>query len=51
MTKPYSIDLREPAVAGVLGGESVRSVAAVAGISASTNSWLFFAVTPTSPTL
>jgi putative transposase len=35
MTKPYSIDLRERAVARVSAGESVRSVAAVLSISAS----------------
>ena len=35
MTKPYSIDLRERAVARVLAGESVRSVAAVLSVSAS----------------
>jgi transposase-like protein len=30
MTRPYSMDLRERAVARVLAGESVRSVASVA---------------------
>jgi transposase len=35
MTKPYSNDLRERAVARVSAGESVRSVAAVLSISAS----------------
>ncbi len=35
MTKPYSNDLRERAVALVSAGESVRSVAAVLSISAS----------------
>jgi transposase len=35
MTKAYSIDLRERAVARVSAGESVRSVAAVLNISAS----------------
>ena len=35
MTKPYSIDLRERAVARVVAGESVRAVAAVLKISAS----------------
>jgi transposase len=35
MTKPYSNDLRERAVARVCAGESVRSVAAVLSISAS----------------
>ncbi len=36
MTRPYSIDLRERAVARVLLGESVRSVAAVLRISPAT---------------
>jgi putative transposase len=36
MTRPYSMDLRERAVARVLAGESVRSVAAVLRISAAT---------------
>lgn len=36
MTRPYSMDLRERAVARVLAGESVRSVAAVLSISAAT---------------
>ena len=35
MTKPYSNDLRERAVGRVSAGESVRSVAAVLSISAS----------------
>jgi putative transposase len=35
MAKPYSIDLRERAVARVVAGESVRAVAAVLKISAS----------------
>jgi transposase len=35
MTKPYSNDLRERAVARVSAGESVRSVAAILSISAS----------------
>jgi len=35
MTRPYSMDLRERAVARVLAGESVRSVAATLSISAS----------------
>jgi transposase len=35
MTKPYSIDLRERAVARVSAGESVRAVASVLRISAS----------------
>jgi putative transposase len=34
MTRPYSMDLRERAVARVLAGESVRSVAAKLSISA-----------------
>ena len=34
MTRPYSMDLRERAVARVLAGESVRSVATVLSISA-----------------
>lgn len=34
MTRPYSMDLRERAVARVLAGESVRSVAAALSISA-----------------
>lgn len=34
MTRPYSMDLRERAVARVLAGESVRSVAATLSISA-----------------
>ena len=36
MTRPYSMDLRDRAVARVLAGESVRSVAAVLSISAAT---------------
>ena len=36
MTRPYSMDLRERAVAWVLLGESVRSVAAVLSISPAT---------------
>ena len=36
MTRPYSMDLRERAVARVLLGESVRSVAAVLSISPAT---------------
>ena len=36
MTRPYSMDLRERAVARVLAGESVRSVAAILSISAAT---------------
>ena len=36
MTRPYSMDLRERAVARVLAGESVRSVASVLSISAAT---------------
>lgn len=36
MTKPYSMDLRERAVARVLAGESVRSVAFALSISAAT---------------
>jgi transposase len=35
MTKPYSNDLRERAVARVSAGESVRSVAAILSVSAS----------------
>jgi len=35
MAKPYSMDLRERAVARVLAGESVRSVAAVLQVSVS----------------
>jgi putative transposase len=35
MTRPYSMDLRERAVARVLAGESVRSVAAKLSVSAS----------------
>ncbi len=35
MAKPYSMDLRERALARVQAGESVRSVAAVLSISAS----------------
>src|SRR5271155_3836468 len=35
MTKPYSIDLRERAFARVVAGESVRAVAAVLKVSAS----------------
>ena len=35
MTKPYSVDLRERAVARVAAGETVRSVAAVLSVSAS----------------
>lgn len=34
MTRPYSMDLRERAVARVMAGESVRSVAATLSISA-----------------
>jgi transposase len=36
MTRPYSMDLRDRAVARVLSGESVRSVAAKLSISAAT---------------
>ncbi len=36
MTRPYSMDLRERAVARILAGESVRSVAAVLSVSAAT---------------
>jgi putative transposase len=36
MTRPYSMDLRERAVARVLAGESVRSVASILSISAAT---------------
>jgi putative transposase len=36
MTKPYSMDLRDRAVARVLAGESVRSVALTLSISAAT---------------
>jgi putative transposase len=36
MTRPYSMDLRERAVARVMSGESVRSVAAVLSISPAT---------------
>ena len=36
MTRPYSMDLRERAVARVLAGESVRSVALALSISAAT---------------
>lgn len=36
MSRPYSMDLRERAVARVLAGESVRSVAAMLSISAAT---------------
>ena len=36
MTRPYSMDLRDRAVARVLAGESVRSVAAVLCVSAAT---------------
>ena len=36
MTRPYSMDLRERAIARVMLGESVRSVAAVLSISAAT---------------
>ncbi len=36
MARPYSMDLRERAVARVLAGESVRSVAAMLSISAAT---------------
>lgn len=35
MSRPYSMDLRERAVAGVEAGESVRSVAAKLSVSAS----------------
>lgn len=35
MTRPYSLDLRERVVVRVLSGETVRSVAATFGISAS----------------
>ena len=35
MTKPYSMDLRERAIARVQRGESVRSVAAALSVSAS----------------
>jgi transposase len=34
MTRPYSMDLRERAVARVLAGESVRSVASMLSVSA-----------------
>ncbi len=36
MTRPYSMDLRDRAVARVLAGESVRSVASILSISAAT---------------
>jgi transposase len=36
MTRPYSMDLRDRAIARVLAGESVRSVAATLSISAAT---------------
>ena len=36
MTRPYSMDLRNRAIARVLAGESVRSVAAALSISAAT---------------
>lgn len=36
MTRPYSMDLRDRALARVLAGESVRSVAATLSISAAT---------------
>lgn len=36
MSRPYSMDLRERAVARVLAGESVRSVASILSISAAT---------------
>jgi len=36
MTRPYSMDLRERAIARVLAGESVRSVAAALSVSAAT---------------
>ena len=36
MTRPYSMDLRERAIARVEAGESVRSVAAALSISAAT---------------
>jgi putative transposase len=36
MTRPYSIDLRDRAIARVLAGESVRSVALALSISAAT---------------
>jgi transposase len=36
MSRPYSMDLRKRAVARVLAGESVRSVASVLSISAAT---------------
>ena len=36
MTKPYSMDLRDRAVARVLAGESVRAVALALSISAAT---------------
>jgi len=36
MSRPYSMDLRERAVARVLAGESVRSVASMLSISAAT---------------
>ena len=36
MTRPYSMDLRDRAVARVLAGESVRSVAAALSVSAAT---------------
>lgn len=35
MTRPYSIDLRERVVASVMSGRSVRSTAALFGVSAS----------------
>ena len=36
MTRPYSMDLRERAIARVVAGESVRTVAAALSISAAT---------------
>ena len=36
MTKPYSMDLRERAIARVLAGESVRAVGQALSISAAT---------------
>ncbi|MCA3385543.1 MAG: transposase, partial [Roseomonas sp.] len=36
MTRPYSMDLRERAIARVMAGESVRTVAAALSISAAT---------------
>jgi putative transposase len=36
MTRPYSMDLRDRAIARILAGESVRSVAAALSLSAAT---------------